>query len=86
MTPHDQAIAAELGCSASGLLHIAGKAPALPQPGTREFERMIAKSTADLKKRQPAPDERVPDDVAEERRLADTFLTNHVNRIRKINR
>lgn len=69
------------------LVHVPGAdTPALPQPGTPEFARAIAESTAALRKRQPAVEERVPDDVAEERRLADAFLTGHLNRIRGIER
>lgn len=85
MTPQELAIAATMGCCpTAGMLQAPRSPPALPHPGTPAFERMIAESSALAKRRQPAAEERVPDDVAEERRLADAFLTGHLNRLRRI--
>lgn len=56
----------------------------LPQPGTREFERMIHTSHQKAKRRQPAPDEVIDPQVAEERRLADAFLSEHNRMLRHI--
>lgn len=68
----------------SGTLSVSGPVPNLPQPGTPAFEAMIRKGTEAARRRQVQRDEPVDPQTAEERRLADAFLTNNLERMRRI--
>ncbi len=56
----------------------------LPLPGTPAFEKLIRKGTEKAKRLQTQGDELVDPQTAEERRLADAFLTNNLERLRRI--